>query len=169
MQNQRDKEIKGKNKILTIVHFEIPADDVGRARSFYSTLFGWRIEKIEVRKDGDIMEYWMISTFSEGDTNEKTSQEGGLIKRQYPQQPNLNYISVSSIDDYSKKVNELGGKVVMPKTEITRYGFFAVCIDKACLSWLFIVMFYSVKIFVKAIALFRVVGANLEGHGIWIH
>jgi len=95
MQNQRDKEIKGKNKILTIVHFEIPADDVGRARSFYSTLFGWRIEKIEVRKDGDIMEYWMISTSSEGDTNEKTSLEGGLIKRQYPQQPNLNYISVS--------------------------------------------------------------------------
>jgi len=94
MQNQRDKEIKGKNKILTIVHFEIPADDVGRARSF-STLFGWRIEKIEVRKDGDIMEYWMISTSSEGDTNEKTSLEGGLIKRQYPQQPNLNYISVS--------------------------------------------------------------------------
>jgi|GEM_PF-5209053 len=43
----------------------------------------------------EIMEYWMISTFSEGDTNEKTSLEGGLIKRQYPQQPNLNYISVS--------------------------------------------------------------------------
>src|SRR5918995_211291 len=28
------------------------ADDVERARGFYSTLFGWRIEKIEVRKEG---------------------------------------------------------------------------------------------------------------------
>jgi len=29
----------------TIVHFEIPADDVGKLRRFYSNLFGWKIEK----------------------------------------------------------------------------------------------------------------------------
>ena len=63
---------------------------------------------------------------------------GRLDKETASQQPNLNYISVSSIDEYSKKVKELGGKVIMPKTEITGYGFFAVCIDKAWLSWLFI-------------------------------
>ncbi len=132
MSSHRDNEIKGKTKIPSIVHFEIPANDVERARKFYSTLFGWKIEKIEVKKDGDTMDYWMISTSSEGDSNKKSSSlGGGLIKRQDPQQPNLNYISVPSIDDYSKKVNELGGKVVMPKTEITGYGFFAVCIDKA--------------------------------------
>jgi uncharacterized protein len=130
MIKHNDKEIKWKNKIPSIVHFEIPADDVERARKFYSTLFGWKIEKIEIRKDGDTMDYWMISTSFRGDSNEKSSAlGGGLIKRQDPQQPNLNYISVPSIDEYSKKVNELGGKVVMPKTEITGYGFFAVCID----------------------------------------
>ena len=130
MIKHNDKEIKWKNKVPSIVHFEIPADDVECARKFYSTLFGWKIEKIEVRKDGDIMDYWMISTSFRGDSNEKSSAlGGGLIKRQDPQQPNLNYISVPSIDEYSKKVNELGGKVVMPKTEITGYGFFAVCID----------------------------------------
>ena len=129
MENHNDKEINEKIKIPTIVHFEIPADDVERARKFYTTLFGWKIEKIEVKKDGDIMNYWMISTSSIEDSNEKSSIDGGLIKRQHPQQPNLNYISVSSIDEYSNKVNELGGKVVLPKTEITGYGFFAVCID----------------------------------------
>ncbi|HYJ02027.1 MAG TPA: hypothetical protein VEW92_07420 [Nitrososphaeraceae archaeon] len=36
---KRDKEIKLNNKIPSIVHFEIPADDVERARKFYSTLF----------------------------------------------------------------------------------------------------------------------------------
>jgi len=51
------------------------------------------------------------------------------MKRKDPQQPNLNYIGVPSIDEYSKKVNELGGKVVMPKTEIPGYGYFAVCMD----------------------------------------
>ena len=129
--------MKEKNKIPSIVHFEIPADDVERARKFYSTLFGWKIEKIEVRKDGETMDYWMISTTSSsegkggGSHEEKKSAsiDGGLMKRQDPQQPNLNYIGVSSIDEYSKKVKELGGKVVMPKTEITGYGFFAVCID----------------------------------------
>jgi uncharacterized protein len=131
MSNQHDKEIKDKNKIPTIVHFEIPADDVERARKFYSTLFGWKIEKIEVKKDGATMDYWMISTSTKReDSSEKSSHlEGGLIKRQHPQQPNLNYISVSSIDDYSNKVKELGGKVLLPKTEITGYGFFTVCID----------------------------------------
>ena len=51
MINHNDKEIKWKNKIPSIVHFEIPADDVERARKFYSTLFGWKIEKIEVRME----------------------------------------------------------------------------------------------------------------------
>ena len=129
--------MKEKNKIPSIVHFEIPADDIERARNFYSTLFGWKIEKIEVRKDGETMDYWMISTTSSserkggGSHQEKKSAsiDGGLMKRHDPQQPNLNYIGVSSIDEYSKNVKELGGKVVMPKTEITGYGFFAVCID----------------------------------------
>jgi predicted enzyme related to lactoylglutathione lyase len=111
MESPHNKEIKEKTKIPSIVHFEIPADDVERAKKFYSTLFGWKIEKIEIRKNGDTMDYWMISTSSGGDNNAKSSSlGGGLIKRQKPQQPNLNYISVPSIDDYSKKVNELGGK-----------------------------------------------------------
>jgi catechol 2,3-dioxygenase-like lactoylglutathione lyase family enzyme len=29
----------------TIVHYEIPADDVERAKKFYSDLFGWKMEK----------------------------------------------------------------------------------------------------------------------------
>ena len=28
----------------SMVHFEIPANDVARAKSFYSKIFGWRIE-----------------------------------------------------------------------------------------------------------------------------
>jgi uncharacterized protein len=29
----------------TIVHFEIPSDDIERAKKFYNELFGWKIEK----------------------------------------------------------------------------------------------------------------------------
>jgi predicted enzyme related to lactoylglutathione lyase len=59
----------------TIVHFEIPADNVERARSFYSKLFGWEIKEIPG------MDYWIITT-----TGEK-SLGGGTMKRQNPGQP----------------------------------------------------------------------------------
>ena len=29
----------------TIVHFEIPSDDIERSKKFYTDLFGWKIEK----------------------------------------------------------------------------------------------------------------------------
>ncbi len=30
----------------SIVHFEIPADDIQRAKAFYANLFGWKIESV---------------------------------------------------------------------------------------------------------------------------
>ena len=71
----------------TIVHFEIPADDVDRAKKFYSDLFGWKMEKWPGTEDKDTssssssnMEYWIISTIdSKGN---KASVGGGMMKRQ---------------------------------------------------------------------------------------
>ncbi len=45
-----------------IVHFEIPADDVERARKFYGELFGWKIEKFTGPTPID---YWSITTGKE--------------------------------------------------------------------------------------------------------
>jgi uncharacterized protein len=90
------------NKNPTIVHFEIPADNVERAKKFYSTLFGWKIEKAEVKVEADTMDYWMIST--SGDTNEKSSLGGGLMKRKDPQQPNLNYIGYLQLMNTQRKL-----------------------------------------------------------------
>ena len=61
----------------TIVHFEIPADDVERSRKFYTDLFGWKIEKWPGPVSRD-MEYWMITT-----TDEKGDKAlgGGMMKR----------------------------------------------------------------------------------------
>ena len=35
----------------TIVHFEMPADDIERSKKFYTDLFGWKIEKLSVADD----------------------------------------------------------------------------------------------------------------------
>lgn len=57
----------------TIAHFEIPTDNIERAKKFYAELFGWKFESWK-----GPMEYWIIST-----TNEKGEKGigGGMMKR----------------------------------------------------------------------------------------
>jgi len=109
----------------TIVHFEIPADDVERSKKFYGDLFGWKIEKWS-ESTGIDMEYWTVTT-----TDDKGNKAvgGGMMKRQGPQQPIINYIDVKSVDEYSSKVKQLGGKVHVPKMAVPGMGYLAVCLD----------------------------------------
>lgn len=110
----------------TIVHFEIPADNLQRARTFYGDLLGWKIEKYEDPNNPSSMEYWLITT-----TDEKGEKAlmGGMMQREQPQQQILNYIDVPSIDEYASKVEKLGGKVVLPRSAVPTMGYFAVCLD----------------------------------------
>jgi predicted enzyme related to lactoylglutathione lyase len=110
----------------TIVHFEIPTDNLQRARTFYGDLLGWKIEKYEDPNNPSSMEYWLITT-----TDEKGEKAlmGGMMQREQPQQQILNYIDVPSIDEYASKVEKLGGKVVFPKSAVPTMGYFAVCLD----------------------------------------
>jgi uncharacterized protein len=41
----------------------------------------------------------------------------------------LNYIGVNSVEDYSAKVQQLGGSVKMPKMAVPGMGYLAVCSD----------------------------------------
>jgi predicted enzyme related to lactoylglutathione lyase len=107
------------SQAANIVWFEIPADNVERARTFYGALFGWKIEKFPGQ-----MEYWHIDTGGSNDT-----PDGGLMKRQQPQHGITNYINVPSVDQYMAKVEKLGGKICMPKTAVPQMGYFAVCQD----------------------------------------
>ena len=108
----------------TIVHFEVPADDVERSRKFYSDLFGWKMEKWPGMESG--MEYWIINTT---DNEGSKAIGGGMMKRQNPQQGITNFIDVTSVDEYSAKVQSLGGKIVAPKQAVPTMGYFAVCLD----------------------------------------
>ena len=118
----------------TIVHFEIPADDIERTRKFYSDLFGWKIEKWSGTASGELtsaaagqsMEYWMVTT-----TDDKGNKAlgGGMMKRQMPEHHITNYIGVKSVDEYMSRVKNLGGKVVAPKHAVPGMGYFALCLD----------------------------------------
>ena len=114
----------------TMVHFEIPSDDMERSKAFYKELFGWNIENWPGSDAGggaEGMEYLLITTT---DSNGNKALSGGMMKRQNPQQQGMaNYIGVSSVDQYSIKIEKLGGKVVMQKTPVPGMGYFAVCLD----------------------------------------
>jgi predicted enzyme related to lactoylglutathione lyase len=63
------------------------------------------------------------------DEKGNTGLGGGLMKRQSPQHTVTNFITISSIEEYSSKIERSGGKIIMPKTEIPNMGFFAVFLD----------------------------------------
>ncbi|MFA4902351.1 MAG: VOC family protein [Desulfobaccales bacterium] len=110
--------------MFKVVHFEIPADDVGRAQKFYGELFGWKIEKFTGPSP---MDYWSIMTGDE--KPEMGGLGGGMMQRQDPQQQITIYIDVPTVDEYVDKVARLGGQVVVPKMAIPGMGYFAVCLD----------------------------------------
>lgn len=111
----------------TIVHFEIPSDNVERSKKFYSDLFGWNIEKVSPEKLPEGVEYWAITTKDHEGNN---AVNGGMMKRMTPEQQGItNYIDVKSVDEYSSKVQQLGGKVKMSKMAVPGMGYLAVCSD----------------------------------------
>ena len=110
----------------TVVHFEIPADDVEKLGNFYRKLFGWKI----IRMPGPT-EYCGIQTVP---VNEQgvpllNGVNGGMMKRQNPEHKPVNYINVESLDEYSKRIEELGGRIVVPKMEVPGVGWWALAID----------------------------------------
>jgi predicted enzyme related to lactoylglutathione lyase len=117
----------------TIVHFEIPSDNLERTKKFYTELFGWKMEKMP---GTDQREYWTFFTTTNdrgsgggGEGDELRTVSGGMMERQMPQEPIMIYIGVDSVTEYSNKVERLGGKVIKQKTEVPGYGWFAICTD----------------------------------------
>jgi len=77
------------------------------------------------------MEYWNIETVpvDEHGMLVRPGVNGGMMKKENPEQKSINYISVESVDEYSKKIEALGGKVVVPKQEIPGIGWWALALD----------------------------------------
>ena len=111
-----------------IVYFEIPANNVDRAKHFYHALLGWKIEPTKVPMDqaaAAAMQYHDIST---GEAQEGTLTMGGLYKRQMSELI-INHVAVEDIDRVLGKVEQLGGKITMPKMEIKSVGLNAIIQD----------------------------------------
>jgi predicted enzyme related to lactoylglutathione lyase len=103
-----------------VVHFEISVDDVERAIEFYTEVFGWSVQKWE----GPV-EYWLVTT----GPSEEPGIDGGIVKRTNPSATTVNTVDVASVDEFIAKIEQSGGKVVVPKTVVPGVGYLAYCQD----------------------------------------
>jgi len=111
----------------TIVHFEIPANDVEKLKTFYEKLLGWKFIYTELPG----MPYWMIHTVptdEEGMTLEP-GVNGGMYHKENKLQIPTNWISVDELDAHIAKIVELGGEIIVPKMEVPGVGWTVVGLD----------------------------------------
>jgi predicted enzyme related to lactoylglutathione lyase len=111
-----------------IVHFEIPANDPDKLAKFYSDLLGWQITKMPM-PGGDYYSVLGSSSDEMGLPKERGTINGGLYARQAPDQGPVNYANVESVEDYVKKAEGLGAKVLMGKMAVPGMGWFAQISD----------------------------------------
>lgn len=100
-----------------IVHLEIPAMDRRIAARFYGELFGWDYEHMD-----DPMNY---TTFRSG------TVAGGFpdVNDMNPAGEVIFYVASDDIEADLRRAEKLGGKTVVPRTEIPDTGYFAIVSD----------------------------------------
>ena len=99
----------------TIVWFNVPATEPGRVRAFYEEVFAWTTEPF-VGMEGA----FEIATGGIG---------GEILPRTYPGEPITVFVGVPSIEEYTARVEQAGGRVVVPKMAVPGRGYFAICED----------------------------------------
>jgi predicted enzyme related to lactoylglutathione lyase len=105
-----------------VVHFEIPADDVARAKDFYGSAFGWELDDVPE------VNYTIVRTVSVDEQQMPTEPgaiNGGMMERAPDTPSPVITINVDSVDDALKRVETGGGTVVRPRTEVPGMGAFA--------------------------------------------
>ena len=98
-----------------VVHFEFATADPAKEIDFFSSVFGWKIEKW-----GD-EEYWLVTT-----GKDEPGIDGAIMPLRMPDQPRVvDTVGVESIDDAIAKATAAGAMVTIEKTEIPNFGWTA--------------------------------------------
>lgn len=97
-------------------YFEIPVTDLERAIAFYSSVFGFEMERLMI--DGNDMALFPMFENAGGSTGALAKGESYLPS----QSGTLVYFSTKSIDETLKRVHAQGGKTLYPKTSLGELG-----------------------------------------------
>ena len=100
-----------------IVHIEFSAQDREAAGKFYADLFDWSVQQMPE------MDYSMFDTGK--------GLGGGLnpVKDEFPAGTVMVYVGTDDIEATLAKAEALGGKTLVPKSEIPGQGWFGMFAD----------------------------------------
>jgi len=108
-----------------VVHFEIPADDVDRAKKFYGSTFGWELQTMQMGEG----EYTIVQTTAVDEQTQLPTEpgaiNGGMFQRDERLTSPVITIDVDGIDDVLKQIEDAGGSTIQPRTPIPGMGAFA--------------------------------------------
>ncbi|MBI2629082.1 VOC family protein [Candidatus Pacearchaeota archaeon] len=105
-----------------VVHFEIPAEDVERAKEFYSKIFRWNIISIPE------MQYNIVHTVEIDEKNMPKTPgaiNGGIMKKSKEITNPVIIINVENIDNSLKVIEDNGGEVIKEKMQVGDMGYVA--------------------------------------------
>jgi uncharacterized protein len=102
-----------------VVHWELWSEDPARIADFYQEVFGWTIRAIPE------LNYRAVETGGKGGIN------GGIMKPQRGPWPGklAFYIDVDDLEDYSRKVQQAGGRIVVERVDVPGVGQLALFED----------------------------------------
>jgi uncharacterized protein len=103
-----------------VVHIEIASKDPKASGKFYGELFGWPMQETGAEYGNYVM--WGDGSGGGGGFPQADGE-------MYKEGDTIAYIGVEDIDAMLARANELGGKTLVPKTEIPNMGFFAILAD----------------------------------------
>jgi len=107
-----------------VVHFEVPAKDVKRAKAFYSQVFGWKTND-SMMPSGDTYTSLVTTEMDERMRPKSPGAiNGGMMQHREPYTGPVVTIQVDDITSALRSVNANGGKTVVDRTEMGQYGAF---------------------------------------------
>ena len=107
--------------------FEIPATDLSRAQQFYEAIFG--IQLIPMDMENIKMRMFPLDNMETG-VGGAVVDSGGFHKPSATDGPLIYLNGNPDLQQVLDKVEAAGGKIMVPKMEISpEYGFMAVIID----------------------------------------
>lgn len=108
-----------------VVHFEIPVDDMDRAKKFYS-IFDWQIQDWPM-PDGS--SHTGIRTVDVDETTYQPKEPGAIngmmVKRDNVSATPSVTMNVESIDAYTEKIKAAGGSLLQEKIVLPDMGAYA--------------------------------------------
>jgi predicted enzyme related to lactoylglutathione lyase len=101
-----------------VVHFEITADDVTRAKQFYE-IFDWEMRDSADEIPGMSTNKYLVAKTGE---DEDMGTNGAIMTREFRQEPVIIWVSVDDLDETIEKVKAAGGELVGDKHAVPGIG-----------------------------------------------